>query len=179
MISALVNRPTIGFFPDSKWLRLLKDSLLRVAPKGMDQVFTAQSGSEANELAYKAAFMLYRRRERGEGVEWSEEDIKSCMNNSKPGSPDLAIMSFANSFHGRGFGSLSTTRSKASHKIDIPAFHWPKAPYPALKYPLEQYVKENAAEEKRCLEGVEQLITSWYVAIEIKTRSSLYLTAPP
>ncbi|KAJ4313168.1 4-aminobutyrate transaminase [Fusarium piperis] len=165
MVSALANRPAIGFFPDSKWLKLLEDGLLRVAPKGLDQVFTAQSGSEANELAYKAAFMLYRRRERGEGVEWSEEDLRSCMDNLKPGSPDLAIMSFTNSFHGRGLGSLSTTRSKASHKVDIPAFNWPKAPFPALKYPLEDHVEDNAAEEKRCLEAVEHLITTWYCPV--------------
>ena len=161
MAMALVNRPALGFFPGLKWHQLLKDSLLRVAPKGMDHVLTASSGSEANELAYKASFMYHRRCQRGEGVGWSDDEMKSCIENSKPGSPDLAIMSFGNSFHGRGIGSLSTTRSKANHKIDIPAFNWPKATFPSLKYPLEQYAKENAAEESRCLEEVERLITSW------------------
>jgi 4-aminobutyrate aminotransferase/(S)-3-amino-2-methylpropionate transaminase len=161
MITALVNRPAIGNFPGDDWLSLVKDGLLRVAPKGHNQIFTAQSGSEANELAYKAAFMRFRRRERGEGVEWSEEEIASCMNNSAPGSPELAILSFKNSFHGRGFGSLSTTRSKAVHKLDIPAFNWPQAPFPALKYPLEENVEANKAEEEACLQKVEELITSW------------------
>jgi 4-aminobutyrate aminotransferase/(S)-3-amino-2-methylpropionate transaminase len=161
MISALVNRPAIGNFPSSTWHEILRTGLLRVAPAGLDRIFTAQSGSEANELAYKAAFMLYRRKQRGEGVEWTAEETASCMTNSKPGSPDLAILSFADSFHGRGFGSLSTTRSKAVHKLDIPAFDWPRAPFPALKYPLEQHVEDNAAEEKRCLEEVERLITTW------------------
>lgn len=105
--------------------------------------------------------MLYQRRKRGEGVEWSEEEISSCLNNAKPGSPELAILSFRNSFHGRGFGSLSTTRSKAVHKLDIPAFNWPQADFPALKYPREQFEAENSAEEKRCLEGVEELLQSW------------------
>lgn len=168
MISALVNRPALGNFPSSYWHNILTDGLLRVAPPGgLDKIFTAQSGSEANELAFKAAFMLYRRRERGEGVEWSEEEIKSCLQNAKPGSPDLAVLSFANSFHGRGFGSLSTTRSKAVHKLDIPSFNWPQAEFPALKYPLEKHVEENAAEEKRCLEGVEDLIKSWWVLISL------------
>lgn len=162
MISALVNRPAIGNFPSSFWHSILADGLLRVSPPGgLNRIFTAQSGSEANELAFKAAFMLYRRRERGEGVEWTDEEIKSCLNNAKPGSPDLAVLSFANSFHGRGFGSLSTTRSKAVHKLDIPSFNWPQAEFPALKYPLDQHKDENEAEEKRCLEGVERLITSW------------------
>lgn len=163
MVSALVNRPAIGNFPSSRWHDLLKDGLLKAAPPGLDNIFTAQSGSEANELAYKASFMLYRRKERGESG-WTQEEVTSCINNAKPGSPDLAILSFANSFHGRGFGSLSTTRSKAVHKLDIPSFNWPQAPFPAWKYPLEKYAQENAVEEKRCLEEVEKLIKTWYVS---------------
>ncbi|EGY23133.1 hypothetical protein VD0002_g7986 [Verticillium dahliae] len=165
MISALVNRPAIGNFPSSNWAELLKQGLFRAAPAGLDNIFTAQSGSEANELAYKACFMLYRRKERGEGVEWTAEETSSCLNNAKPGSPDLAIMSFANSFHGRGFGSLSTTRSKAVHKLDVPSFNWPQAPFPVRKYPLEAHVEENAAEEQRCLREVERLITSWHCPV--------------
>ncbi|KAK6382652.1 4-aminobutyrate transaminase [Exophiala oligosperma] len=165
MVNALVNRPAVGNFPAQGWLAQLKDGLLRVAPKGHNKVFTAQSGSEANELAYKAAFMRYMRRQRGEGVEWSQQEIESCMNNSAPGSPDLAILSFKNSFHGRGFGSLSTTRSKAVHKLDIPAFNWPQAPFPALKYPLEENVEANKAEEEACLKKVEELIASWHCPV--------------
>ena len=161
VISALVNRPAIGNFPASFWGDILKDGLLRVAPKGLDNIFTAQSGSEANELAFKASMMLYRRRERGEGVEWTSEEISSCIANAKPGSPDLAVLSFANSFHGRGFGSLSTTRSKAVHKLDIPSFDWPQAPFPQLKYPLDQNSDANRAEEQRCLAEVERLIKEW------------------
>jgi 4-aminobutyrate aminotransferase/(S)-3-amino-2-methylpropionate transaminase len=161
MISALVNRPAIGNFPSSLWSDILQDGLLRVAPKGLGNIFTAQSGSEANELAFKAAFMLRRRRERGEGAEWTSEETASSLNNAKPGSPDLAVLSFAGSFHGRGFGSLSTTRSKAVHKLDIPSFDWPQAPFPRLKYPLDEHVDENQAEEQRCLDEVERLITTW------------------
>ncbi len=46
------------------------------------------------------------------------------------------------------------------HKIDIPAFPWPVAPFPALKYPLKDFEKENAAEEKRCLDAVEHIFAS-------------------
>lgn len=105
--------------------------------------------------------MLYRRRERGEGVEWTAEETTSCIANAKPGSPDLAVLSFADSFHGRGFGSLSTTRSKAVHKLDIPSFDWPQAPFPKLRYPLDKNVEANQAEEKRCLNEVEKLIKTW------------------
>ncbi|PKS08202.1 hypothetical protein jhhlp_005478 [Lomentospora prolificans] len=165
MVSALVNRPAIGNFPSSDWHDILKDGLLRVAPMGLNHIFTAQSGSEANELAFKASFMLYRRKERGVGVEWSDEEIASCLNNAKPGSPELAVLSFTNSFHGRGFGSLSTTRSKAVHKLNIPSFKWPQGPFPSLKYPLDSYVEENAAEERRCLAEVERLITTWHCPV--------------
>lgn len=156
-----MNRPALGNFPSATWHDILKNGLLKVAPTGMDNIFTAQSGSEANELAFKASMMLYRRRERGEGVDWTAEETASCIDNAKPGSPDLAVLSFANSFHGRGFGSLSTTRSKAVHKLDIPSFDWPQAPFPQLKYPLEKNVEANQAEEKRCLEEVERLIKTW------------------
>lgn len=40
------------------------------------------------------------------------------------------------------------------HKLDFPQPKWPIATFPTLKYPLEEYVKENEAEEKRCLEEV-------------------------
>jgi len=80
------------------------------------------------------------------------------MKNQQPGSPDLSILSFNGGFHGRTFGSLSTTRSKDLHKIDIPAFDWPGTPFPKIKYPLEKYAKENHAEEKRCLALMENVI---------------------
>lgn len=55
-----------------------------------------------------------------------------------------------------GPGCLATTHSKAIHKIDIPSFDWPIAPFPRLRYPLEEFVKENQHEEARCLEEVRQ-----------------------
>jgi len=80
------------------------------------------------------------------------------MLNQKPGSPDLTVLSFKSGFHGRLFGSLSATRSKAIHKVDIPAFDWPVAPFPHLQYPLADNVQANEAEEKKCLEEYEQIL---------------------
>jgi 4-aminobutyrate aminotransferase/(S)-3-amino-2-methylpropionate transaminase len=141
----------------------LETGILKVAPKGLDQVFTAQAGSDANELAYKAAFMWKRRQQRGgPDVEFTAEEISSSMNNQGPGAPNMSIMSFKTAFHGRLFGSLSTTRSKPIHKLDIPAFDWPQASFPALKYPLEDHVEENAREEARCLAEVEEIITTFH-----------------
>jgi 4-aminobutyrate aminotransferase/(S)-3-amino-2-methylpropionate transaminase len=163
MASAIVNRPALGNFPQHDWADILETGILSVAPKGMNQVFTGQSGSDANELAYKAAFMWRRQQERGgAGVAFSAEDMASSMNNQAPGAPDLSILSFKSGFHGRLFGSLSTTRSKPIHKIDIPAFDWPQAPFPMLKYPLSEHTADNAAEEKRCLAETERLIKEFH-----------------
>ncbi|CAB1350282.1 unnamed protein product, partial [Coregonus sp. 'balchen'] len=71
---------------------------------------------------------------------------------SSPGCPDLSILSFMGGFHGRTMGCLATTHSKAIHKLDVPSFDWPIAPFPKLKYPLEEFTRENAQEEARCLE---------------------------
>lgn len=163
MASAMINRPALGNFPQHDWASILETGILKVAPKGLDQVFTAMAGSDANETAYKAAFMWKRQQERGgPDVDFSAEDIATSMQNQSPGSPRLSIMSFTTGFHGRLFGSLSTTRSKPIHKLDIPAFDWPQAPFPALKYPLEDHVQENEAEEQRCLAEAERLIKEYH-----------------
>jgi 4-aminobutyrate aminotransferase/(S)-3-amino-2-methylpropionate transaminase len=122
------------------------------------------AGSDANETAFKAAFMWRRQHERGgAGVEFSEAEMASAMENQTPGSSSLSILSFKTAFHGRLFGSLSATRSKPIHKLDIPAFDWPHATFPLLKYPLEEHVEENKAAEKASLDEVEHLITTFRV----------------
>jgi len=165
MINGLINRPALGNFPPDDWAEVLKTGILKVAPKGLDQVFTAMAGSDANETAYKAAFMWRRQHERGGAhVEFTAEELESAMLNQAPGaSQQLSIMSFKTGFHGRLFGSLSTTRSKPIHKLDIPAFDWPQATFPELKYPLEDHVEENAAAEKAALDEVEHLILNYHV----------------
>nr|OQO29140.1 4-aminobutyrate aminotransferase [Rachicladosporium sp. CCFEE 5018] len=163
MISAIINRPAMGNFPQHDWAEILETGMLRVAPKGLNQVLTATAGSDANELAYKAAFMWKAQQRRGSyNADFSAEDIESSMNNQTPGSPNMSILSFKTGFHGRLFGSLSTTRSKPIHKLDIPAFDWPQASFPALKYPLEDHVQENAKEEQRCLEEFEHVLTTFH-----------------
>ncbi|TGO42484.1 hypothetical protein BHYA_0008g00750 [Botrytis hyacinthi] len=164
MASAIINRPALGNFPSHDWADIIKTGILKVAPKGLDQVFTAMAGSDANETAYKAAFMYRRQQERGGAhVEFSEEDIASSMLNQAPGAPQLSILSFKTAFHGRLFGSLSTTRSKPIHKLDIPAFDWPQATFPLLKYPLEDHVVENQKIEEEALADVERIITTHHL----------------
>jgi 4-aminobutyrate aminotransferase / (S)-3-amino-2-methylpropionate transaminase len=164
MASAIINRPALGNFPQHDWAHILKSGILKVAPKGLNQVFTAMAGSDANETAYKAAFMWKRQQQRGGAhVEFSGEDITSAMLNQAPGSPKLSILSFKSAFHGRLFGSLSTTRSKPIHKLDIPAFDWPQAPFPLLKYPLEENAEYNAEVEAKSLAEVERILITYHI----------------
>ncbi|KAL6073536.1 4-aminobutyrate aminotransferase [Balamuthia mandrillaris] len=160
----LVNRPALGVMPPGDWPELLQSSFMRVAPKGLDQVFTAMCGSCANECAFKAVFMAHQHQARG-GESFTDEELASSMQNKPPGSPHLSILSFQGAFHGRLFGSLSTTCSKAIHKVDIPAFDWPKAPFPKLQYPLEKFQEENKKEEERCLKEVEKIIQEYHVPV--------------
>ncbi|TID19909.1 4-aminobutyrate aminotransferase [Venturia nashicola] len=165
MISSIINRPALGNFPQDDWADIIETGILTVAPKGLNQVFTAQAGSDANELAYKAAFMWKRQQERGgHHVDFTEEEMHTSMNNESPGAPELSILSFTSGFHGRLFGSLSTTRSKPIHKLDIPAFDWPQAPFPSLKYPLDapENLEHNTKEEQRCLDAAEHLIKTYH-----------------
>ncbi|KAL5611902.1 hypothetical protein BROUX41_000529 [Berkeleyomyces rouxiae] len=163
MINAIINRPALGNFPPHDWADVLHSSLLRAAPKGQTQVFTGMSGSDANETAYKAAFMWRRQHERGgPSADFTEEELTSSMENKSPGCPPLSILSFRTGFHGRLFGSLSTTRSKPIHKLDIPAFDWPQAIFPKTRYPLEKFAAENAAAEAESLAEVEHLIKTFH-----------------
>ncbi|KAK4068956.1 hypothetical protein Trihar35433_5535 [Trichoderma harzianum] len=164
MVNAIINRPALGNFPSHDWAEILKTGILKVAPKGLNNVFTAMAGSDANETAFKAAFIYRRQQERGgPDVEFTQEELDSAMNNQAPGASSLSILSFKTAFHGRLFGTLSTTRSKPIHKVDIPAFDWPQASFPKLKYPLEDHAEENAKIEQASLDEVEKLIKTWHI----------------
>ncbi|CAK7237843.1 4-aminobutyrate transaminase [Sporothrix bragantina] len=157
MISGIISGPALGNFPLKDWHETLTGGLLRAAPQGLDQVFTATTGSDANETAYKAAF-IWQAAQQQRGAPFSLKEIESVIHNQTPGAPHRSIPSFAGGFHGRLFGSLSTMRSKPIHKLDIPAFDWPVAPFPQLRYPLSAHVAQTHAEEQRCLEATARII---------------------
>ncbi|KAG6027250.1 hypothetical protein E4U41_000993 [Claviceps citrina] len=164
MVDALVNRPALGNFPSHTWAGILEAGVLKVAPNGLGNVYTAMAGSDANEIAYKAAFMHRRQQERGgPDVDFSAHELESVMANQAPGSAQLSILSFRSSFHGRLLGCLSTTRSKPIHKLDIPAFDWPQATFPQLRYPLDRHAEANARAEQASLDEVEHLIRTWHL----------------
>ncbi|KAK4526350.1 hypothetical protein GAYE_SCF23G4264 [Galdieria yellowstonensis] len=156
----LLQRHALGVQPPEEWPRELRETLMRVSPKGFSEVMTTCGcGSSANENAFKAAFIWKRKRER-HSAEPTREELLTCMRNEAPGSPQLSILSFEKSFHGRMLGCLSATRSKPIHKVDIPAFPWPVCRFPRLSYPLEEHQRENREEEDRCLTHVEDIVHS-------------------
>lgn len=158
----MANRPALGVFPGKEWPNKLKKIFLRkeVAPPGLTQITTMMCGSCSNENAFKNIFMWYANKQR-KGAPFSKEEMETCMINQTPGSPKYSILSFKGAFHGRTLGSLSTTHSKYIHKIDVPAFDWPIASFPEYRYPLEENVRENQQEDKRCLAEVEELIEKY------------------
>ncbi|TPX34372.1 4-aminobutyrate---2-oxoglutarate transaminase [Synchytrium microbalum] len=155
---AMINRPALGVFPPTDWVESLENSFLRVKPAGLNQIFTAMCGSCANEIAFKAAFIFQQAKKRGSSVDFSSEELNSCMVNQPPGSPYYSILSMSGAFHGRTLGTLSATRSKAIHKLDIPAMPWPKAQFPIIKHPYAANEAANKAAEAKSLAEMESII---------------------
>ncbi len=151
-----MNRPALGLNPPLDFADKLRNVLLSVAPKGLNMVQTMACGSCANENAYKAIFIWYNQMLRG-GQPPTQQVLDDCVMNKGLGCPDLSILSFKGSFHGRTFGALATTHSKAIHKLDIPTFDWPIASFPRYKYPLEENVEYNKQQDEACLKEVDEL----------------------
>lgn len=161
-LSILANRPALGVLPPMEWDQKLESICSKFSPEGMPpgtgcDITTMACGSTANENAFKAAFIAFMDRHRG-GAPPTQEDLNSAMLGQAPGCPPLSILSFSGAFHGRTMGCLATTRSKPIHKLDVPHFDWPMAPFPQLTYPLEGNEATNAAEEARCLAEVEKIL---------------------
>lgn len=159
----LCQRAAAALNPPIEFVSLVQQVLLPVAPKGLTEVFNGCGcGSGSNENAMKAAFLWHHSQTKGK--EFSAEELATCMLNQPPGSPDLAFMSFSNSYHGRSLGSLSCSNCPTTLKAELPTFKWPVAPFPQLKYPLEAYADANRAEEAKCLEEARAILTSSKVA---------------
>lgn len=148
-------RPALGVAPSPEWVGIVENTIMRVAPRGMDRVYTVTTGAEAVENAIKAAFIRFARERRG-GAAPTADEIAACMRNDQPGINGMKILSFEGGFHGRSLGALSLTRSKPIHKLDIPAFVWPVAPFPGNRFPDAEHAAANRDAEARSLESVEQ-----------------------
>jgi len=157
-ICAMANRPALGWFPSEDWVNRIKNSMLAVAPPGLDQVFPMMCGTCSNENGVKMMFMRYMNNQRDGRTEFTDKELMSVLKHEAPGSPNLSILAFKGGFHGRTVGLLSCSHSRPIQGIDIPSLNWPKADFPKYVYPLEENVRENTAEDERCLAIVEELM---------------------
>lgn len=145
-----VNRADLNNYYDSDLVNLLNQSVYGIKPVGLDKVLlTCGCGSSANELAYKISML----RRSDKNVNVRQTNVADLAN-----SENLSILSFHHGFHGRLGGTLATTRSKYIHKLGFSSFNWPVAPFPEIKYPLDQFHDENVKEEDRCLEALDGIL---------------------
>jgi len=156
--SELVNRSANSLFPSKEHGKIMHETFMSIAPKGMDQIYPMMCGTCSNENAIKMMFMTYMDKLRGGRKEFTTEELQSTMKHQAPGSPKLSILAFKGGFHGRTVGLLSCSNSRAIHGVDIPTIAWPKADFPRYRYPLHDNLRENQAEDDRCLANVEEHI---------------------
>jgi len=157
-VKAMANRPALGWFPAEDWVHKIRNSMLSVAPEGLDQVFPMMCGTCSNENGIKMMFMRYMHNQRNGRTEFTTEEMETVLKHQAPGSPKLSILAFKGAFHGRTVGLLSCSNSRPIQGVDIPSLAWPKADFPKYEYPLEENVAANNAEDKRCLALVEELM---------------------
>lgn len=152
----IIHRSALGVNPPKEWIIELDKMMEYYKPHGTDFVHTSPGcGSTANENALKASFIHYLKKN---NIYNRDIQLNTVLDNKHPGCPELAVLSFKKGFHGRTLGALSTTRSNPFYKIDIPAFDWPAAPFPELKYPLDKYETENRYMEDFCLAETVNII---------------------
>ncbi len=160
-------RPALGICPPAEWVDVVERTMMRLAPPGLTRVTTVTTGSEAVENAIKAAFIRHMRRRRDGGPP-TLADVAATMHNRQPGVNQMKVISFEGGFHGRSMGALSLTRSKAIHKLDIPAFEWPVVPFPANRFPQELHAVENRELEARCLQIISETIDENVAALIVE-----------
>ena len=136
----MTHKVDANSLPPHDFADILRDQVMPAAPRGMVQVHLGggSSAAEANELAVAAAF---RHSSAAHGLPVNK----------------LVAVGFDNSHAGNTTGTLSFSGA-AANTHGLPAFPWPKMEFPQLKYPLAQFEHENAEEERRCLEGVKNII---------------------
>jgi len=119
---------------------LIRENVMVAAPKGLFQVHLGggNTADEANELAMSVALRSYATRN---GKSMSE----------------VFALGFDNSHHGDSTACLSVSSVDANPN-SLPAFPWPRGPFPQLKFPIAQNEHFNNSEEDRCISETESII---------------------
>jgi 4-aminobutyrate aminotransferase/(S)-3-amino-2-methylpropionate transaminase len=147
----LSTRLALSAHVTEDYQELVMRAFLNIAPRGMGSFYPANCGTCSNEIAFKLSFMKHANDAKEMGLQSMEQP--------------MGILSFKKAFHGRLLGSLSTTFTKSMTKVDMPAFDWPSAPIPQYKYPLENHVEYNRAQDNKVLREIELIIDNYHVKI--------------
>ena len=126
--------------PSNDFADVLRDNVMPAAPFGLNQVHIGggNTAAEANELAMSVALEHYSKAH------------NVALNK-------LCVVGFNNSYHGSTTATLSVSSADANCH-GLPAFPWPKAEFPQLRYPLGYNEAHNKAEEDSCLDGFKKII---------------------
>jgi 4-aminobutyrate aminotransferase/(S)-3-amino-2-methylpropionate transaminase len=161
----MTTRMALAVFPPDDAEKILKDSFKGLTPDGLDYIFTSICDDCTIEVAIKLITMEFMGRFREDPANISQKDLDSSMVNSLPGTPELAILSFNGSVHGKLFGGLNTSTMEDFDISGLPSLNWPKMETPQYKYPLEQHSEFNEKEDARILKEVRRVIESWSTKI--------------
>ena len=85
MLTSLVNRPALGAFPGDNWGDRLKEVMMKIAPRGTDNIITMMCGTCSNENGMKLMFMKYAEKMRGGRVDFTPEELRTAMTGEMPG----------------------------------------------------------------------------------------------
>lgn len=120
---------------------LVSENVMPFAPIGQTYVHFASGSTitDANDLAVSVAMKNYAK---AHGI----EDMGK-----------LSVVGFNNSNHGTSTTTMSFSSDDANPE-GLPAFPWPRAEFPKMKYPFAYNQKANAAEEDRCVHSLVELV---------------------
>lgn len=138
----VTHKVNANALPTADMADVIRDNVMPTAPPGLGQVHLGggATGAEANELAVAVAMK------------------KFAAKNGIDAMSKLCVVGFNNSNHGSTTGTLSFSSTDANPD-GLPAFPWPKADFPKMKYPLAMNEKHNTEEEDRCVQGLKDIIT--------------------
>ena len=127
--------------PPADMADIIRENVMVAAPPGTTQVSLSagSTGAEANEHAIAEALKYFAKKH-------NIADLSS-----------VCVLGFENSLHGTTTATLSCSSTEANEH-GLPAFPWPRAEFPQLKYPLYKNDASNRAEEDRCIEAFKNTI---------------------
>ncbi|XP_057311617.1 probable 4-aminobutyrate aminotransferase, mitochondrial [Hydractinia symbiolongicarpus] len=119
-------------FPPDRYFQLLDQTLLAVAPSSLSCVQTVDTMSNPIMHAVNAAVTRYQALHQGI---W-DSTYKGFHHEERVSAKCFSVLAFQGS----------------SHNLPIVPFHMMYVPFPKLKYPFDEYIMYNRAEESQCLE---------------------------